>query len=269
VVAVVVAVLVSWPVAARGEPAPEPETDEEPGYISAPPESRERGRRARRRPEAPKKPEAPRAPGRVRRLTQGGSATAILGGLSFGIAASLTALDDRRRLDCYERRNSYPNDTFVECDPDMTEPRLVSRGLYLASVGLLAGSGSLWGERAAAGRMAYGWPPPDEVVLLSAGGTLLGMGIVGWGISRLVMFASPVRNACATDGFEECTRRNMFASDISRGASVAMAGAGAAMLAYVISYRSWMRRASPKPRSASVGLTLGRGSLGMVATGRF
>jgi hypothetical protein len=193
----------------------------------------------------------------------------VFGGLAFGFAAWLTAIDDRRRLQCYERRSSYTSVEFVECDPDVAPPRLASRWLYAASVGLLAGSGSLWGKRAAVGRLAFGWGSPDEVVMLSAGGTLLGMGVLGWGISRIVMFASPVREACATEGFEECTRRNMFASDISRGGSLAMVGVGAAMLSYVVGYRTWMRRANPKRRTTALGLALGRTHLGLAASGRF
>jgi len=242
---------------------PQQPTAEDPGYISAPPERDEPGKKARPRPEVSE------PPARIRGLTQGGSVTAVLGALAFGFGAWMTALDDQRRLRCYERRSHLSAARLVECDPGITAPRVASRGLYLGSVGLLAGSGSLWGKRAAEGRMAYGWEAPKKVAMGAAGGTLLGIGLVGWGVSRVVLFISPMRDACATDGFVECTRRNMYISDISRGGSVALAGIGAAMLAYVVGYRAWMRRGTPKARTTFVGPALGRSSLGLVASGRF
>lgn len=298
VVAALVSVLLCWPARARAEPVPGPppaqdpapiveplaplteeepgsaaesieQPTEEPGYISMPPEPEERDKKAQKKPEAPEEPEATSSPGRVRGLTQAGSATAILGGLAFGFAAWLTAVDDQRRLQCYDRRSDYTGAQLVECDPGVAAPRVASRMLYLGSVGLLAGSGSLWGKRAAEGQMGYGWAAPNNVAMGAAGGTLLGIGLVGWAVSRVIVFVSPARDACATEGFEECTRHNMIASDVSRGASVAMAGIGAAMLGYVLGYRAWMRRWTPKARQAFVSLALGRSGFGLVASGRF
>jgi len=189
--------------------------------------------------------------------------------LAFGFGAWMTAFDDQRRLQCYERRSYYTPARLVECDPGVTAPRFASRVLYLGSAGLLAGSGSLWGKRAAEGQMTYGWDAPNKVAMGAAGGTLLGIGLVGWGVSRVVLFASPLRDACVTDGFVECARRNMYISDISRGASVALAGIGAALLGYVVGYRAWMRRGTPKARTTFLGPVLGRSSFGLVANGRF